>query len=243
MFGTQVQFVDTRSPPAFFCSQTPGRPFNFRLQSPVHPAIAMVQDSKLNLAEALLPDISDPTFLPCPQITLCVDSRASLGLCGICQTAQLKLQNELEHQSTLSRAITIIPCGHLACYGCLMRCLENKAECPFCRFPLHYELCHHPLKGRVITEQSLFSIPDTIPMGGRIPDQCPDCRVATNRRANESILKSLVDGFRILREQYRTADDRSRVSINHRLHTMQKQFHLVTRKLSNECTEELTAQW
>lgn len=203
----------------------------------------MVQESNLNLAEALLPGNSNPTFLPCPQITLCVDPKAALGLCGICQTAQLEFPSASECLSRLSQAITIIPCGHFACFECLTRSLENKAECPFCRLPLHYEFCHHPLKGRVITTESLFSIPDTLPMGGLIPDQCPECRVVTNRTANGTILIGLVDGFRALREQYHTADNRTRDKINHRLHTMQKQFHLVTRKLSNEATEELTSQW
>ncbi|KAF3767905.1 hypothetical protein M406DRAFT_233767, partial [Cryphonectria parasitica EP155] len=112
-------------------------------------------------------------FLPYPQITLYTDQKASLGLCGICQATQLELRHE--DDSLSGAALTILPCGHVACQKCMDKCLKRKPECPFCRLPLGYELCSHSLKGRVITRENLLSLPETIPMGGIIPDQCAKC--------------------------------------------------------------------
>lgn len=201
----------------------------------------MVSNSGMNLGEALLAEISDRNFLPCPQITLFADSKASLGICGICQTTQLELQPDDNNLS--DSAVTIIPCGHVACQGCMKKCLESKAQCPFCRFPLQYELCCHPLEARVLTRENLLSTPETVPMGGRIPDQCPRCRIGTNRVANECILKSLADSFQALHGQYQTSDARRRALISYKLQTLQQQFQLVAKTLSVETVAALTSQW
>lgn len=195
----------------------------------------------MSLAEALLTETSDPNFLPCPQITLFMDPQASLGCCGICQTTQLELQAEGSGLS--DAAVAIIPCGHLACRGCMKKCLESKARCPFCRFPLEYELCCHPLEARVMTRENLLSTPDTLPMGGKIPDQCRDCRVKTNRIASDSILKSLADSFQILHKEYQTSEHRKKAVIAQKLQILQQQFHLVAKTLSTETVEALTSQW
>lgn len=197
----------------------------------------------LNLAHALLAGISDPDFLPCPQITLFMDPEANLGRCGICQTTQLELQAEDDDDGLSDAAVAIVPCGHLACRACMKQCLENRARCPFCRFPLEYELCCHPLEARVLTRENLLSTPDTVPMGGKIPDQCRDCRVATNRVASASILKSLADSFQVLYEQYQTSERRKRAVISLKLQILQEQFRLVAKTLSTETVAALRSQW
>lgn len=194
---------------------------------------------ELNLGEALRSDVLDPNFLPCPQITLYVGPESSLGLCGICQTTRLQLNT----RTTGDSSVAIIPCGHIACRQCMEKCLQTKPNCPFCRVATKYELCCHPLEARGITKENLLFIPETIPMGGKIPDQCLKCRVETNRVANESILKPLAECFQALREQYRTFDNQKKAVVNHKLRTVQKQFHLVAKSLSAETTEALASQW
>lgn len=221
----------------------------------------MTPKSGPNLGEALLADMSDRNFLPCPQITLFADAEASLGICGICQTTQLELQPGQQDTSTQHThpsscpssyssssdpAVAILPCGHVACHACMSRCLESRAQCPFCRLPLRYELCCHPLRARVLTRANLLSTPDTVPMGGRIPDQCPACRVGTNRVASESILASLADSFQTLRGQYNRAsagDARGMALVSRRLQALQQQFQLVAKALSAETVAALTSQW
>jgi len=196
------------------------------------------------LAEALLASDSDPNFLPCPSITLFANGAPNLGTCGICQVNELRLGDKGNSKCSASGcSMAIIPCGHIACIDCLQQCLRSKPQCPFCRFKLTYELCSHPLEARLISPENLLSIPATVPMGGSIPYQCRDCRVATNRAINETVLKSLAEGFQTLRKQYTAADKTRKDGIRRKLETMQKQFQMVAGQLSAETTAALTCQW
>lgn len=198
----------------------------------------------LNLAEALIASDSDPNFLPCASITLYVNVTPSLGTCGICHVNELRLGKKDDRTCPASESsLAILACGHIACIECLSKCLQNKPQCPFCRFELKYELCSHPMEARVITRDNLLSIPATVPMGGVIPYQCRDCRIATNKATNETVLKSLAEGFQTLRQQYQAADDRKKEAIRHKLEIMQKQFQMVAGQLSAETTALLTSQW
>lgn len=191
----------------------------------------------LNLADALLTSDSDPNFLPCPRITLYGTPTVTFGLCGICQVKQLAIVGEGENP-----VLAILPCAHVACIDCFEKCLQNKAQCPFCRFELKYELCRHPLEARVITRENLLSIPDTVPLGGRIPDQCRACRLATNASANENILNTLAEVFQTLRHQYKTAGC-NKDMIRRKLDTVQQQFQMVSGQLSAETNASLISQW
>lgn len=170
-----------------------------------------------------------------------MNTKAKLGCCGICQTTQLELQTESNGLS--DAAVTILPCGHLSCRGCMRQCLESKPRCPFCRFPLEYELCCHSLEARVLTRENLLSTPDTVPMGGRIPDQCRDCRVETNQVANDCILESLAYNFQVLHEQYKASGPPKRAVIRLKLQILQQQFQLVAKALSSEAVAALVSQW
>lgn len=196
------------------------------------------------MAEALLASDSDPNFLPCPSITLFANAAPSLGTCGICQVNELHLRTKDNSKcSAGERSLAILPCGHIACIDCLDQCLRRKPQCPFCRSELKYELCSHPLKARVITTENLLSIPATLPMGGSIPYQCRDCRIGTNKAANETVLKSLAEGFQTLTHQYASADERRKEAIRRKLETMQMQFQMVAGQLSVETTAALKSQW
>lgn len=201
----------------------------------------MANFANLNLGAALLAGDSDPNFLPCPKISLFVDPDI-LERCGICQV-RLEFHSQQEQWVT-GAAVTIVPCGHLACYTCMTKCLGIKPECPFCRYSLEYELCSHSERlCRVLTKDGLFSLPDTIPMGGKVADQCCACRVLTNKLASEGILTSFTAGFRRLKKQYQGADESTKVAMQGKIQRMQQQFQFVTERLSKQAVAALEMQW
>lgn len=163
-------------------------------------------NNKSGELDALLVEIENPNFLPCPKLSLFVDS-GKLGQCGICQETQLLLRSERKGYD--DHTVAILPCGHIAGYDCLKNWFSlNKKSCPFCRTPLQYELCaHHSRLIRPLTRENLFSAPDTLPMGGTIPVQCVECSIATNTSVNKYLLDAMVSEFRNLRDKYHAEPD------------------------------------
>lgn len=87
--------------------------------------------------------------------------------------------------------------------------LDFNKTCPFCRIPLEYELCKHSSRLiRPLTRENLYSVPDPIPVGGKIREQCFDCSVATNRKVNQQLLDGFVERFRKLRAEYQATKSR-----------------------------------
>lgn len=97
--------------------------------------------------------------------------------------------------------------------------LGFKKTCPFCRIPLEYELCKHSTRLiRPLTKENICSVPDPIPVGGKIHEQCFDCSVATNRKVNQELLDDFAESFKKLRAQYQTAKSQLfRLEIKHRI--------------------------
>ncbi|PSS00646.1 hypothetical protein BD289DRAFT_479340 [Coniella lustricola] len=167
-------------------------------------------------SSSVSPPSSTTNFIPCPQITLyCLPSATTtptaLGTCTICHANPLTIfptdtlfSPTCPSSLAFSSALTILPCGHVACAACIQSSLSVKPnECPFCRFHFAYELCAHPAKGKIITRKNLLQIPDTVPMGGRVAEQCPECRERTNRVVSEAVLDALVGEIARLQEKYR----------------------------------------
>lgn len=196
-----------------------------------------------DLGASLLAGDCSPNFLPCPKISLFVDPNI-LGSCGICH---VKLEFRSQEETAMTGAeVTIVPCGHLACYTCMTMCLQTKPECPFCRLSLTYELCSpsHSIKlCRAITKESLFSLPDTIPMGGKVADQCHECRILTNKLTSEGVLGSFAEVFKVLRKQYQEADESAKRAMQGKIQRMQQQFQCVTNRLSSQAVAALGGQW
>ncbi|ROW16700.1 hypothetical protein VPNG_01688 [Cytospora leucostoma] len=153
--------------------------------------------------DSLLTVVPEPNFLPYPRITLLVDPGV-LGQCGICHDSQLMLRSQgvmIDDQT-----VALLPCGHIAGFVCLRYWFETNKTCPFCRVPLKYELCSHWSKLiRPLHTETLYSIPDPIPVGGKIHLQCESCSVATNTKAIQQILEGLAELFRKLRAEYQAA--------------------------------------
>ncbi|KAK7748525.1 hypothetical protein SLS53_000545 [Cytospora paraplurivora] len=69
--------------------------------------------------------------------------------------------------------------------------------------PLPFE--HSSKLIRPLTTETLYSIPDPIPVGGSIHAQCAECSSTTNRKATQQILDGLAEMFRKLRAEYQAA--------------------------------------
>ncbi|KAI1193008.1 hypothetical protein F5X97DRAFT_339463 [Nemania serpens] len=80
--------------------------------------------------------------------------------------------------------LTILPCGHYLGSTCLERWLgesewsssDSCAACPLCRLKLRYP-CGHYLAPRELNpiHTRRHQVPLTLPEGGEIPENCPDC--------------------------------------------------------------------
>lgn len=158
--------------------------------------------------EALLVEIENPNFIPCPKISLSLDAK-SLGNCGICHDSQLLLRSE--KRGLNDHTIAILPCGHVAGYDCLRSWFSFNQCCPFCRTPLKYQLCMHPSRLiRPLTRENLFSTPDTLPIGGVINPQCLECSVETNANVHKYLLDTMLGKFKSLRADYHAEVDESK---------------------------------
>ena len=117
---------------------------------------------------------------------------------------------------------------------CLSNWLDLKKSCPFCRIPLEYELCKHASKLlRPLTRETLYSVPDPIPAGGKIHAQCFDCSVATNRRVNQHLLDRLVERFKKLRAEYQAADsEQFRLKIKHAMAGVKRKMDSTMQELA-----------
>lgn len=158
--------------------------------------------------EALLVEIDNPNFIPCPKISLSIDAK-KLGNCGICQESQLLLRSG--KRSFDDHTLAILPCGHVAGYNCLREWFSFNKSCPFCRTPLQYQLCTHSSRLiRPLTRENLLSTPDTLPVEGSIPAQCSTCSIATNASVNKFLLDAMLDKFKALRTEYHEETDARR---------------------------------
>ncbi|KAL1874486.1 hypothetical protein Daus18300_003504 [Diaporthe australafricana] len=63
--------------------------------------------------DALLIEVENPNFIPCPKLTLSIDSQ-KLENCGICQESQLLLRSG--KKSFDDQTVAILPCGHIGGY-------------------------------------------------------------------------------------------------------------------------------
>lgn len=182
--------------------------------------------------EALLIEVENPNFIPCPKVTLSVDA-SKLGNCGICQENQLLLRSD--KKALDDQSVAILPCGHIAGYECLKNWFSFNKSCPFCRTPLEYQLCKHSSRLiRPLTRESLLSTPDTLPVGGVIPPQCFECSLATNAHINKQLLDILFGKFKALRISYHAEkDERKKLEVKLQISTCKKRI--------DKAIEELTA--
>lgn len=182
--------------------------------------------------DALLIEVENPNFIPCPKLTLSIDSK-KLESCGICQESQLLLRSGKKPFD--DQTVAILPCGHIGGYECLKNWCSINKSCPFCRTPLDYQLCNHSSKLiRPLTRENLYSLPDTLAVGGEVSSQCLECSIATNTSVNKYLLDTLLEKFKTLRTAYHAEKSEDR-----KLET--KVQMLICKKRIDKSIEELAA--
>lgn len=217
----------------------------------------------LEFDDALLTVVSDPNFLLHPKITLSVDAceLGQCGIChesqlllrdhgnivddrtvailpcghiAVRQSPFSVLPSHTPHPWTLNYYSGYFTDTTLQGYVCLSSWLDLKKSCPFCRIPLEYELCKHASNLiRPLTRETLYSIPDPIPTGGKILAQCFNCSVATNRNVNQQLLDGFIERFRNLRSEYHTADsEHVRLKTRHAIAAVKRKMDSTMQELA-----------
>lgn len=120
------------------------------------------------------------TFIPIPQLTFLIDNPGNLE-CRLCRVSQLRVSPDALAEVT-DETPALMPCGHIAGAVCLAATLDSadpgERSCPFCRIPLEYSGCGHRILQKVLTANTIGTVPATLPNGGVVPERCPDCRAA-----------------------------------------------------------------
>ncbi|KAI5861914.1 hypothetical protein GGS23DRAFT_611061 [Durotheca rogersii] len=146
----------------------------------------------------------DETYFPTPKVTFLLDRPAKLT-CGICLTTRLRVARRADAKNGAVPAI--LPCGHVACRGCLARHLESSPTCPFCRRDMTHSRCGHVVAPVPLAHDTIHTLPPTVPDGGVVGADCPPCRAASLARVDAVEWRHLGRRFRRARaEAERTRD-------------------------------------
>ncbi|KAJ3580353.1 hypothetical protein NPX13_g199 [Xylaria arbuscula] len=143
---------------------------------------------------------NNESFIPSPKVTFLIDKPSNL-ICQICQQTPLKLATAADEDPDPSMT-AILPCGHICCYGCANLWLTSHDTCPFCRASMIHPACGHLVRPRLVAQDTIHSIPDTLANGGRLGCLCFECFQRTRR---ELSLERWTD----LAEKYKTARQRA----------------------------------
>lgn len=119
----------------------------------------------------------DESFFPNPKITFLVD-KPTLN-CQICQETPLEIGATDCRFSNDS--LVILPCGHVACDGCMSTWVKEHKSCPFCRQNLKRSACKHHVMPLLIAHDTIHTLPKTLPQGGAISSRCKKCNEQASR--------------------------------------------------------------
>ncbi|KAI0431628.1 hypothetical protein F5Y09DRAFT_304225 [Xylaria sp. FL1042] len=136
------------------------------------------------------------SFVPSPKITFLIDRPTNL-VCQICQQARLKLAVTAEDPGP--DMACILPCGHIACNGCMNQWLDNHTSCPFCRATMTHKGCKHKVRPRLLAQDTIFGLPPTLSNGGKIGTTCFKCIEKDRRRVSVERWAKLAEDFKAAR--------------------------------------------
>ncbi|OTA58314.1 hypothetical protein K449DRAFT_436676 [Hypoxylon sp. EC38] len=122
-------------------------------------------------------------YFPDPVISFLID--LPRVVCMICRE-KLTMDRRVEEAS--SHNVSILPCGHVACYGCFETWLDTHQACPTCRTEMIYSQCRHTVLPLLITSDTICTLPKTLPMGGAIPPNCSKCEGRALRKRKIKML-------------------------------------------------------
>ncbi|KAI0466823.1 hypothetical protein F4859DRAFT_496056 [Xylaria cf. heliscus] len=138
------------------------------------------------------------SFVPSPKITFLIDSPTNL-ICQICQQAPLKM--EITAEDPAPGITTILPCGHICCHSCARFWLLSHQTCPFCRISMVHPGCSHQVQPRLIAQDTIHTLPETLPNGGTISDMCFKCTERHTRQRSVQRLAKLAERFKLARRE------------------------------------------
>ena len=181
------------------------------------------------------------SYVPKPLITFLFDQPSKL-VCQLCKETELRLGSR-KHEIRDSIP-AILPCGHVAGLECLLQWMGIQSEmsgrrsCPFCRMPLEYACCDHQLEPKPINKTSIFHLPKTIPEGGKIPDNCMDCRPITANASNMDLVEALKSGYiRAKANHERTKSDKDKAILDNQALFLENTFKALSRKYVEDMLE------
>ncbi|KAI1815799.1 hypothetical protein GGS20DRAFT_596452 [Poronia punctata] len=146
-----------------------------------------------------LPD--QECFIPSPKITFLIDRPNNL-VCQVCQLAPLKMAITAEAPKVNIPAL--LPCGHITCQNCAENWLDSNKSCPFCRISMTHEACGHQVRPRLVAQDTVHTLPETLPNGGKIGRKCFKCSERDNRELSLERWAELAEKFKDLRREVET---------------------------------------
>ncbi|KAI0870689.1 hypothetical protein GGS24DRAFT_474357 [Hypoxylon argillaceum] len=137
-------------------------------------------------------------FIPSPKVTFLIDKPESL-ICQICQQTSLKLAITAEDPGPDLAAI--FPCGHICCHGCASLWLADRNSCPFCRIGMTHKRCGHQVEPRLIAQDTIHTLPETLANDGKIGDVCFKCGEKERREISIQRWTKLAEKFKTARHE------------------------------------------
>ena len=181
--------------------------------------------------------VEGESFFPNPKVTFLIDEPRNLT-CQICLVEPLSMAERADRAG--EKAPVILPCGHVACAGCMDSWLGEHHSCPFCRLAMVHEACGHAVQPRVVAHDTLLALPRTTAEGGRVGTRCRDCKVEVLRADALAQWKGLARDLRAAR----AADqERSTPETRAALKLAEKAFETAPSRSSAELSARVGASW
>ncbi|XXG99333.1 hypothetical protein Hte_005670 [Hypoxylon texense] len=136
------------------------------------------------------------SFFPMPKVTFLIDQPRRLT-CQICLETSLKIGISSHERS--KKDLSILPCGHVACSGCMETWVEQHRTCPFCRKRMKRDGCRHPAKPVRIAYDNIQTLPMTLARGGKIAKMCRSCADRDSREVTMGCIMDMAQGIRVSR--------------------------------------------
>ncbi|TRX96957.1 hypothetical protein FHL15_002263 [Xylaria flabelliformis] len=138
------------------------------------------------------------SFIRSPKIAFLIDSPTNLT-CQICQQTPLKMA--ISAADPNPSMIAILPCGHICCHDCINSWLTDHDSCPFCRIDMIHPNCKHKVQPRLIAQDTIHTLPETLPDGGAIGNMCFKCTEKHMRHRSVQRLIKLAGEFKRARSE------------------------------------------
>ncbi|KAI3317410.1 hypothetical protein HD806DRAFT_514938 [Xylariaceae sp. AK1471] len=157
------------------------------------------------------------SFVPSPKVTFLIDEPNLV--CQICQQTPLKMAVTAETPGP--EVPTLLPCAHIFCKSCIDFWLASHNSCPFCRADMIHKGCGHQVEPRLIAYDTIHTLPETLPNGGKIGENCFKCAEKDRRHISLARWTKLAEAFKAPRYEAEILGTDEAIEI---MHKAQKAF-------------------